>query len=185
MSSTKYSKDLLMNFVNQLPCQFNLDYFLSGKLLTTDQASRILRSVAVDTSVNYQNEMVKAKRFLNNEADTFIGINVVSIKSDQSVEDTTTLMIIRFVNIVYKARMPILINDNVVFLPTALKSFDVKEVHAYIQACMRSDKHVTSVKAQTVLDKVVPVTAGAELVKVYDVTPARKLNIYNKEQVTV
>ena len=182
-----------MHFISQLPSQLNLTDFINGKYFTTEQSKRILRAIAVCRDINYEHEMTEVKRFLNKAADTFIGQNIVSVKSELEVSQSTKLLIVRFINIVYKARMPIVINDEIVYIPKSIESFDDKEIQAYIEACMRSVRHSTSVKVDIISETVFAMTARAVLVKspskVYDVPSARKSNVSNmyntKEQATV
>lgn len=185
-----------MHFISQLPSQLNLKDFIGGKYFTTEQSTRIMRAILVDREINYEYEMDKVKRFITEAADVFVAQNVISVKVEQEIDDNTKVLIIRFINIVYKARMPIVINDEIVYLPQSLENFEDKEIKTYVEACMRSVKHKESTKADTTLETTRTTCLQPELLKdasgwvvCHETISARKSNasnMYNpKEQITV
>ena len=124
----------------KLPLQTMYDEFVNGGLFSINLSQKLLRMIFIDESINYVEEVVKIKKFIDNEVDVKFGRYIVTLITKSPVDELTTVMITRFINFTHKGVRPITLNDKVIYIPHGLVGVEQKDMLNYAQSNINAVK---------------------------------------------
>lgn len=129
----------MLNIANpMLPVEVIFNLFIDGKPLRKELSEKIMRQVMMADTFDYDDSVVRIKKLLNQSV-IVIGRQVITIKTPDEEDpaneltDCKRLLLVRYVNICHHGRLPIVINDETVYLPKTMEAFEKTSVLNYIK----------------------------------------------------